>query len=128
MSQITKAVPAHVKPRTSDATYGRAITAALAFAAAAIVAALMLTRPPVALPAGAAAANELTDGFLPGAIAAHTAQQMRNAQALNDGWEGRLAGPTRVAQNTARDGWEGSLVPPTTAGGITDGWESSLLE
>jgi hypothetical protein len=126
MSQISKVASAQVKARSSDEAYGRAITATLALAATVIVAALLLTRPPIAIPAGAGGANELTDGFLPGAIAA---QQMRSAQALSDGWEVRLVGPGRDAPNSVRDGWEGSLVPPVTlAGELTDGWESALLK
>jgi len=128
MSQITKTSPAEVTPRTSDEFYGRAITATLALAAAVIVAALLLTRAPAAVPAGASGANDLTDGFLSGAISAHSAQQLRNAQALNDGWETRLVTPVRAAQPDVRDGWEARIVAPSTAGqDVTDGWESSLV-
>jgi hypothetical protein len=106
MSQISKT--AQVKPTTSDETYGRAITAILALAAAVIVAALLLTRPQAAVPTGAAGGGDLTDGFLPGAMAAHAAQQIRNAQALSDGWEAGLFGP-RTTNQEPRDGWESSL-------------------
>ena len=127
MSQITKTTQA--KPIPSEETYGRAITVALAIAASMIVAALLLTRPSSAVPFGGAAADRLTDGYLPGATAAHTAQQLRNAQALTDGWEARLVGPMRAAQGDVRDGWEAGLVGPRTSGSeITDGWEASLFE
>ena len=144
MSHITKA--ADVKSRTSDEYYGRAITASLALAAAVIVAAFLLTRTTTAVPAGAAGAGNLTDGFLPGAISAHAAQQVRNAQAVTDGWEARLV-PMQGAQagvrdgweaglvgaigsssGVIRDGWEAGLVPPAGSGNdVTDGWESSLF-
>jgi hypothetical protein len=146
MSQITKT--AEIKPRTSDETYGRAITVSLTVTAAIIVAAFLLTRPLAAVPTGNASANSLTDGFLPGAMAAHAAVQAHSAQALADGWEARLVGPMYAAQNAVRDGWEAGLVStiaatphavrdgweaglvaPTTPGSdATDGWESSLFE
>ena len=69
MSQITKT--AQVKPVPNNDTYGRGIAASLALAAAVIVAAFLLTRAPAAVPTGMAGADQLTDGFLPGAIAAH---------------------------------------------------------
>jgi hypothetical protein len=126
MSHITKTT--QVKPVPSGATYGRAITVALALTAAMIVAAFLLTRPSTAVPS-AGGANELTDGYLPGAIAAHSAQQLRNAQALTDGWEARLVGPMRAAQSDVRDGWEAGLVAPRTSSSeITDGWEASLFK
>ena len=129
MSQITKA-PAQVKPRTSDEFYGRAITATLALAAAIIVVAYMLMRPATSVPSGNAGANDLTDGFLPGAIAANGATLTRNAQALTDGWEARLVGPAAISRGAIRDGWEAGLVGPTapTRHEVTDGWESSLFE
>lgn len=126
MSQISKT--AQVKPTTSDETYGRAITAILALAAAVIVAAVLLTRPQAAVPTGAAGGSDLTDGFLPGAMAAHAAQQIRNAQALSDGWEAGLVVPARTIQGEARDGWEAGLFGPrTTNQEPRDGWESSLF-
>ena len=126
MSQITKTT--QVKPVPSEETYGRAITAALAITAAMILAAFLLTRPSTAVPFGGAAADRLTDGYLPGAIAAHSAQQLRNAQALTDGWEARLVGPMRAAQSDVRDGWEAGLVGPHTSSEIIDGWEASLFK
>jgi hypothetical protein len=129
MSQITKTAQAPVKPRTSDEFYGRAITATIALAAAIIVVAFLLTRGTAAVPAGAAGGDQLTDGFLPGAIAAHTAQQLRNAQAVNDGWQGSLVGPMRAAGAQVRDGWEAGILAPSAAGhDVADGWESSLLK
>ncbi len=144
MSQITNT--AKVKPITSQESYGRAITVGLASTAAVIAVAFLLTRP-VAAPAGGAGANQLTDGFLPGATAAHAAAQAQSAQALADGWEARLVGPMKAAQpdirdgweaglvgaiaftpHAVRDGWEAGLVPPTSsANDISDGWESSLF-
>ena len=127
MSQITRT--AEVKPITSTESYGRAIAVGLAATAAIIVVAFLLTRPMAAIPAQGTGADQLTDGFLPGAIAAHAAQQVRNAQALSDGWEASLVGPVRAAQNDVRDGWEAGLVPPASSGNdITDGWESSLFK
>jgi hypothetical protein len=146
MSQITKT--AEIKPRSSDETYGRAITFSLTLTAAIIVASFMLTRPLAAVPTGDASANSLTDGFLPGAMAAHAALQAHSAQALADGWEARLVEPMHAAQNAVRDGWEAGLVStiasaphavrdgweaglvaPTTAGNeVRDGWESSLFK
>lgn len=146
MSQITKT--AQVKPVPNNDTYGRGIAASLALAAAVIVAAFLLTRAPAAVPTGMAGADRLTDGFLPGAIAAHSAQQMRNAQALSDGWEASLVGPMRAAPNEVRDGWEAGLIgsaaitqhelrdgweaglvaPSESDSDITDGWESSLFK
>ena len=145
MSQITKT--AEVKPIASTESYGRAIAAGLASTAAILVVAFLLTRPMAGVPLGATGEDRLTDGFLPGAIAAHTARQMQDAQALADGWEARLIGPMRAAQNDVRDGWEAGLVgsaavtqhevrdgweagllPPAPSGdNITDGWESSLF-
>jgi hypothetical protein len=126
MSQITKA--AQVKPRTSDEFYGRAITATFALAAAIVVAAFLLTRP-ATVPSSSASASDVTDGFLPGAMGAHAAQQIRQAQAVTDGWEARLAGPIGAAPTDVRDGWEGRLVPAATSpNNITDGWESSLFK
>lgn len=126
MSQITKA--AQVKPIDSNDSYGRAITAALALAATLIVVAFLLTRSPASVPAGTVGADRLTDGFLPGALAANAAEQIRNAQALDDGWEAGIVGPVRAAQQSVRDGWEGGLVPPAASGyEIRDGWESSLI-
>ena len=127
MSQITKAVEA--KPITSVESYGRAITVSLALTAAIIVAAFVLTRPATTGPTAGAAADQLTDGFLPGAIAAHAALQVRNAQALADGWEPRLVGPMHAAQNAVRDGWEAGLVGgiATTPHAVRDGWEAGLM-
>jgi hypothetical protein len=125
MSQITKA--AQVKPIDSNDSYGRAITAALALAATLIVVAFLLTRAPATLPAGAAGADRLTDGFLPGVMAANAAERIRNAQALDDGWQAGLVVPMQAAPGV-RDGWEAGLVAPAEAGGeIRDGWESSLF-
>jgi len=146
MSQITKT--AEINPRTSDETYGRAITVSLTLTAAIIVAAFLLTRPFGAIPPGHASGTSLTDGFLPGAMAAHAAVQARSAQALADGWEARLVGPMHAAQNAVRDGWEAGLVggiaatphavrdgweaglvaPNTTGNEVRDGWESSLFK
>jgi hypothetical protein len=146
MSQITKT--AQAKPITNVESYGRAITVGLAVTAAVIVVAFLLTRPMAPIPTRGAGADQLTDGFLPGAIAAHAAQQLRNAQALSDGWEASLVGPVRAAQNDVRDGWdvglvggiattphevrdgwEAGLMPPAPSGNdITDGWESSLFK
>ena len=95
MSQITNT--AEVKPTTSAESYGRAITAGLTLTAAVIAVAFLLTRP-VALPTGGAGTNQLADGFLPGAMAAHVAAQGQSAQALADGWEARLVGPLSAAQ------------------------------
>jgi hypothetical protein len=145
MSQITKT--AEVKHITSAESYGRAITAGLASTVAILVVAFLLTRPTAGVPSGAMGGDQLTDGFLPGAIAAHSAQQMQDAQVLADGWEARLIGPVRAAQNDVRDGWEAGLVgsaaiteyevrdgweaglmpPAPTGDNITDGWESSLF-
>ena len=127
MSQITKT--AQVKPVASVESYGRAITFGLAATATIIVVAFLLTRPLAAVPTGSAGTDRLTDGFLPGALAAHAAQHVRNAQALSDGWEGSLVGPVRAAQNELRDGWEGGLVGgiATTPQGVSDGWEAGLV-
>jgi len=127
MSQITKT--AEIKPRTSDETYGRAITVSLTLTAAIIVAAFLLTRPLAAVPTGPASANSLTDGFLPGAMAAHAAVQARSAQALADGWEARLVGPVHAGQNTVRDGWEAGMVSriAVTPHAVRDGWEAGLM-
>ena len=127
MSQITKT--AEIKPRTSDETYGRAIAVSLTLTAAIIVAAFLLTRPLAAIPTGNASANSLTDGFLPGAMAAHAAVQARSAQALADGWEARLVGPMHAAPNAVRDGWEAGLVGgiAATPHAVSDGWEAGLV-
>jgi len=127
MSQITKT--AEVKPITSVESYGRAITVSLALTAAIIVAALLLTRPGSARPTGGTAADQLTDGFMPGAVAAHAALQVRSAQALADGWEARLVGPMHAAQNAVRDGWEAGLVSTiaSTPHAVRDGWEAGLV-
>jgi hypothetical protein len=126
MSQITKS--AQAKPVASDETYGRAITATLALAAALIAVAFLLARSPASVPAGTVGADRLTDGFLPGAMAANAAEQIRNAQALDDGWEAGIVGPVHAAQQSVRDGWEGGLVPPAASRNeIRDGWESSLF-
>ena len=125
MSQITKSAQAN--PRTSDEFYGRAITATLALAAALIVVAYLLTRP-ATTPAGAAGARDLTDGFLPGAVAARAAAQIRDAQSLTGGWEARLVQPMVTRQGAVRDGWEAGLLPPVTpTTDVRDGWESSLI-
>jgi hypothetical protein len=127
MSQITKS--AQAKPRTSDEFYGRAITATLALAAAMIVVAFLLTRPASTVPTGAAGARDLTDGFLPGAVAAHSAAQIRDAQSLTGGWEARLVPPKVTSQGAVRDGWEaGLLAGVTPTADIRDGWESSLIK
>jgi hypothetical protein len=127
MSHITKT--AQVKPITSVESYGRAITLGLASTAAIIVVAFLIMRPLPAGPTGTAGANRLTDGFLPGAMAAHAALQADNAQALTDGWEARQVGSIRAAQNGVRDGWEAALVGgiATTPHAIRDGWEAGLL-
>jgi len=127
MSHITKT--AEVKPITSVESYGRAITVSLALTAAIIVAALLLTRPGSARPTGGTAADQLTDGFMPGAVSAHAALQVRSAQALADGWEARLVGPMHAAQNAVRDGWEAGLVGriAATPQAVRDGWEAGLV-
>jgi len=128
MSQITKA-SAQVKPRTNDEFYGRAITATLALAAAIIVVAYVLTRPATPIPSGGSDSGNLTDGFLPGAIAANGAVQARDAQALADGWEARLVRPVVMSHAAVRDGWEAGLTAPASTGHeVTDGWESSLFK
>ena len=127
MSQITRT--AEVKPSTSMESYGRAITVGLAATAAVIVVAFLLTRPMAAIPPRGAGADQLTDGFLPGVIAAHAAQQLRSAQALSDGWEASFVGRVRAAQNELRDGWEAGLIggTATTPREIRDGWEPGLV-
>jgi hypothetical protein len=127
MSQINKAAVGQVKPRTSDEFYGRAITATIALTAAIIVVAFLLTRPATTVSSAGGGASQLTDGFLPGAMAAHAAVQARHAQAMADGWEARLVGPM-AAGNVVRDGWEAGLVGPATSSqDVTDGWEGSLF-
>ena len=114
MSQITRT--AEVKPITSTESYGRAITVGLAATAAIIVVAFLLTRPMAAIPAQGAGADQLTDGFLPGAIAAHAAQQVRNAQALSDGWEAqpRWTNARRSERCSRRvGGWPGRRIATT---------------
>jgi hypothetical protein len=128
VSQIDKAAVGQIKARTSDEFYGRAITATLAVMAAIIIVAFLLTRPATTVVPAGSGASQLTDGFLPGAMAANAAVQARHAQALADGWEARLVGPMATAGSVVRDGWEAGLVGPANSNHeVTDGWEGSLF-
>ena len=69
MSQITKTT--QVKPVPSQETYGRAITVALAITAAMIVAAFLDAPVNGSAVRWRGRPDRLTDGYLPGAIAAH---------------------------------------------------------
>jgi hypothetical protein len=107
-------------------TYGRAIGATLALAAALIAVAFVMLPGSAVRPSADSQAATLTDGYLPGAIAAHAAAMAQNADALTDGWEARLITSSRTAPSP-RDGWEAGLVGPTVGETITDGWEASLF-
>jgi hypothetical protein len=113
MSQINRtAAQAPVISLQEPASSRRALAAvgaAIALAAAGIALALVLTTSP-AVPQGArTSTGELTDGYLSGAVTAHSAVQAENAQALTDGWASRLV-VSRTAPGAVRDGWEAGLL------------------
>lgn len=113
MSQINRTLAQpQIKTARSPQAYARGITAVLALSGAIVGAAFMLQPGPAPQSSAAGASSELVDGYLPGLIAAHAAAEMRQAQALTDGWEGRFVrSGTAASTGGLRDGWEGSLLP-----------------
>ncbi|MEP6469924.1 MAG: hypothetical protein ABJC24_09160 [Chloroflexota bacterium] len=125
MSQINKtAAQAPIITLEKPESYGRAIAtsmaAAVALAAAGIAFAFVLTAQPSPTPALRTSTSQLTDGYLPGAIAAHQTAKIANAQALNDGWQGRLSAGGATATVALKEGGRLGMNPVTT--NVIDGW------
>ena len=128
MSQMQKtAVQSPVITNVGRQSFGRAIAATLAVAAIIGLALFMAFRPTPVSPNVTPQTRALTDGFLPGAVAANQAARIAQAQRLTDGWQAGIVGAVGSDGNAIRDGWEAGLVGSAPAHqDAVGGWESHL--
>ena len=105
----------------------RDLAAVLATFVAAVALAGMLSTTFTAAPTPRTASGDLTDGFLPGAIAANAAAHVGSGELVTDGWAARLV--ESAQGQSLRGGWEVRIAPSTTAATqIHDGWEARLVD
>lgn len=104
----------------------RGLAAVLATILAAVALAAMLSTTFTAAPSTRAPSGDLTDGFLPGAIAANAAAHAGSGNAVTDGWAAGLVGS--AGSHDLRDGWEGRITPSAAATEIRGGWEARLAD
>ena len=104
----------------------RGLAAVLATFVAAVALTGMLSTTFTTAPSPRVPSGDLTDGFLPGAIAANAAQA-GSAIAITDGWTAGLMGS--AGSHDLRGGWEARITPSAAAATeIRDGWETRLAD
>jgi hypothetical protein len=105
--------------RTLDA--GRVLN----LVAAGVIAIVLIALVMAANAFRATQSGDLTDGYLPGAVAAYEATRAASAGDITDGWAARLAAPARP--DSLRDGWEAYVTASVAASAdLRGGWEARI--
>jgi len=124
MTRFYSSVAGIIVPVQGSTSTRRGLAAVLATFFAAVALAGMVASTFTTTPSTRAPSGDLTDGFLPGAIAANAAAESDSAIAITDGWAAGLMGS--AGSHDLRDGWEVKSITPAAAAEIRDGWEARL--